>query len=301
MTVQEISQGITTVLVVEDEPVVSSLLKEFLTRLNLSGRFAANGVEALALIEARSPDLILLDLNMPRMGGIEVLRWIRKRWPVDLPFGIIVLTGLKDEPLLQEAMALGAADVLLKPVSLELLELSVRVQLILRPGPPGQTNPPSAAPPSKTILILEDKEDSRLMMKWILEKEGYTVLEAKDGDEAFRLCLQSNGAIDLLLADGWEDQYDAIGGVTGGLATWCDAAYGALPPAHQPLARRVTVVTLIRIAGGGTEIAEVPGGARRGVVMVADGRLRPSLVAPPRCVIAIRVFLSGSRQVDVVA
>lgn len=201
MTVQQISQGITTVLVVEDEPVVSSLLKEFLTRLNLSGRFAANGVEALALIEARSPDLILLDLNMPRMGGIEVLRWVRKRWPVDLPFGIIVLTGLKDEPLLQEAMALGAADVLLKPVSLELLELSVRVQLILRPGPPGETNPPSAAPPSKTILILEDKEDSRLMMKWILEKEGYTVLEAKDGDEAFRLCLQSNGAIDLLLAD----------------------------------------------------------------------------------------------------
>jgi CheY-like chemotaxis protein len=201
LVVQELSQITTTVLVVEDEPVVSSLLKHFLARLNLSGRFAANGVEALALIEARPPNLILLDLNMPRMGGIEVLRTVRSRWPEGLPFGVIVLTGLKDGPLLEEAMALGAADVLLKPVSLELLELAIRVQLILQPAPLTETVPRLPPSPPGTILILEDKEDNRLMMKWILEKEGYTILEAKDGDEAFRLCLQSNGAIDLLIAD----------------------------------------------------------------------------------------------------
>ena len=126
-------QSTKTVLVVEDEPVTSALLKEFLSHLGLHARFAANGVEAVALLEKRSPDLILLDLNMPRMGGLDLLRWARSRWPSVLPCGVLVLTGLTDEPLLQQALELGATDVLLKPVTLQTLELAVNVQLALKP------------------------------------------------------------------------------------------------------------------------------------------------------------------------
>jgi DNA-binding response OmpR family regulator len=199
MIAQEISPTLATVLVVEDEPVVCSLLKEFLVQLNLSGRFAANGVEAIALIEARPPDLVLLDINLPRMGGVEVLRWARRRWPAGYPFGVLVLTGVKDEPLLQEALKLGAADVLLKPVSMEVLELSVRVQLAVRPGAP-VSHPSNVASPQR-ILILDENQHTRSVMKRALENDGYTVLEAKDSDEAIRLCHEGGRPIHLLIAD----------------------------------------------------------------------------------------------------
>jgi DNA-binding response OmpR family regulator len=61
-----------------------------------------------------------------------MLRRLKQRWPAGLPFGVIILTGSSDEPLLQEALTLGAFDVLLKPVSIKHLELAVRVQLVLQ-------------------------------------------------------------------------------------------------------------------------------------------------------------------------
>jgi CheY-like chemotaxis protein len=120
------------ILIVDDEPGICTLLKQFFTKLGYQTRFAATGAEALALIEKRPPDLIILDVYMPVLNGVELLRRLKTRWPTSLPFGVIILTGSSDEPLLQEALALGAFDVLLKPVSIKQLELAVRVQLVLQ-------------------------------------------------------------------------------------------------------------------------------------------------------------------------
>jgi CheY-like chemotaxis protein len=120
------------VLIVDDEPSICTLLKQFFTHLGLQSRFAATGTEALALIDRRPPDLVILDIYMPGMTGVEVLRQLQTRWPSGLPFGVIILTGSTDEPLLQEALSLGAFDVLLKPVSIKHLELAVRVQMLMQ-------------------------------------------------------------------------------------------------------------------------------------------------------------------------
>jgi DNA-binding response OmpR family regulator len=121
------------ILVVEDEPSIGRLLKVFFASLGFQTRFAASGAEAVALIEKSPPDLVLLDIYLPTFNGVEVLHKLRRRWESDLPFGVIVLTGSREEPLLQEALDLGATDVLLKPVNLSQVELAVRVQLLLKP------------------------------------------------------------------------------------------------------------------------------------------------------------------------
>ena len=121
-----------TILIVDDEPTICALLKDFFGRLGYQTRFAATGVEALALIEKSLPDLVILDIYMPAMNGVELLRRLKGRWSTALPFGVIILTGGSDETLLQEALSLGAFDILLKPVSTKQLELAVRVQLLLQ-------------------------------------------------------------------------------------------------------------------------------------------------------------------------
>jgi CheY-like chemotaxis protein len=121
------------ILVVEDEPSVGRLLKVFFASLGFQTRFAASGTEAVAVIERSPPDLVLLEIYLPHLNGVQVLHKLRSRFETDLPFGVIVLTGSREEPLLQEALNLGATDVLLKPVNLSHVELAVRVQLILKP------------------------------------------------------------------------------------------------------------------------------------------------------------------------
>jgi DNA-binding response OmpR family regulator len=121
------------ILVVEDEPSIGRLLKDFLAKLGFETRFAASGREAVAAIEKSPPDLVLLDLYLPHLNGVQVLEKLRHRWPSGLPFGVLVLTGSREEPLLEQALDLGATDVLLKPFNLTQLEIALRVQLVLKP------------------------------------------------------------------------------------------------------------------------------------------------------------------------
>jgi two-component system nitrogen regulation response regulator NtrX len=124
------------ILVVDDEPMIAQLLKKYLNNLGFRTRFAATGREALAALERALPDVMLLDIYMPGYSGVEVLRTLRARWPNDFPFGVIILTGSRHEPLLEEALALGAFEVLLKPIELTHLELALRTQLTLKPPRP---------------------------------------------------------------------------------------------------------------------------------------------------------------------
>lgn len=102
-----------TVLVVDDMPDARDLLARLLRIGGYAALTAEDGYEALAAIEHHAPDLVLLDLTMPRMDGVEVLRRLRSdpRWR-QLP--VILFTGLSQGPLVEEAARLGIQDFILK-------------------------------------------------------------------------------------------------------------------------------------------------------------------------------------------
>ena len=111
-----------TVLIVDDEPVVRSLCRDLVTSMGLSAETAADGVEALAVLKRKTIHLVLLDLRLPRMPGIQVLRAIKRAQPA---VEVIVITGYGDIEVAVEAMKLGAADFLTKPFAPERLRESI--------------------------------------------------------------------------------------------------------------------------------------------------------------------------------
>jgi CheY-like chemotaxis protein len=126
------STPLATILVVDDEPANRQLASTFLSRKGYRVETAPTGEEALALIQQHPPDLVLLDLYMPGMNGVEVLRRLTApSFPVKPPPGVIMATASVDEPLLKECLALGVSEVLLKPLDLKQLELAITVALIL--------------------------------------------------------------------------------------------------------------------------------------------------------------------------
>jgi two-component system OmpR family response regulator len=115
-----------TVLVVDDDPHIRDLLTFALCKAGLATREAADGEAALAEIEARPPDLVVLDINMPRMDGIEVCRRIRAGG--DLP--VLFHSARDDEIDRVLGLELGADDYVTKPFSPR--EVVARVAGILR-------------------------------------------------------------------------------------------------------------------------------------------------------------------------
>jgi len=118
----------TKVLVVDDEPSVRDVLSRFLVERGYEVDAAADGQEALAMIRADMPDIVLLDLKMPRLGGIELLQLLREEG-VDV--AVITISGHADEDTARESLRLGAADFINKPFDLEYLETSLLAKLLL--------------------------------------------------------------------------------------------------------------------------------------------------------------------------
>lgn len=117
-----------TVLIVDDIPVNIILLKTMLTRTNVRILTATNGQEALDTIRKQKPDLVLLDIQMPLMNGMEVLKEIKadpelKRIPV---FMVSAYTSPED---IEQSMSLGASGFIKKPVIMDNLISSVTSEL----------------------------------------------------------------------------------------------------------------------------------------------------------------------------
>lgn len=115
-----------TVLVVDDDPHIRDLLVFALGKAGLATREAADGEAALADLEAHSSDLVILDINMPRMDGLETCRRIRSQG--DLP--VLFLSSRDDEIDRVLGIELGADDYVVKPFSPR--EVVARVAAILR-------------------------------------------------------------------------------------------------------------------------------------------------------------------------
>ncbi|MCC7451859.1 MAG: response regulator transcription factor [Anaerolineae bacterium] len=114
------------VLIVEDEPRISRYLRSSLQMSNYDVLVAADGVKALELVQENQPDLVLLDIGLPRMNGFDVLEHIRKQ--SDIP--VIVLTALDSEDDKVKALMMGADDYVPKPFGNR--ELQARIVAVLR-------------------------------------------------------------------------------------------------------------------------------------------------------------------------
>jgi DNA-binding response OmpR family regulator len=118
------------VLVVEDEPDIAALIKHTLERSgDAAVEIASRGDEALRIIAARPPDLVILDLNLPVLDGVELCRMLRQR-PDTRELPIIMLTARTSEQDRVGGLDLGADDYITKPFSLR--ELGARVRAVLR-------------------------------------------------------------------------------------------------------------------------------------------------------------------------
>jgi phosphate regulon transcriptional regulator PhoB len=126
----------TDVLVVEDEPDIRSLIVHHLEREGFRCRTAASGGEAMARVRSSLPDLMVLDLMLPGMDGLEVCRRLRAD-AATAALPIIMLTAKADEIDRIVGLELGADDYLAKPFSTK--ELVARVRAVLRRARPGET------------------------------------------------------------------------------------------------------------------------------------------------------------------
>ena len=100
-----------TILICDDEEGIRESFKLILEE-QYQLKFAANGLEALNMLKTLSPDLMLLDIKMPKQHGMEILKQVKKLKP-SLP--VIIVTGYQSVEMAQEAIKNGAADYIPKP------------------------------------------------------------------------------------------------------------------------------------------------------------------------------------------
>jgi DNA-binding response OmpR family regulator len=131
-----------TILVVEDEPGIARLVQDYLERAGFAVARASTAAEALAFARANAPALVVLDLGLPDLDGLDVTRELRRLG--DTP--IVMLTARGDESDRIVGLELGADDYVVKPFSPK--ELVARIRAVLRRGD-------SKAPRGETVRALD--------------------------------------------------------------------------------------------------------------------------------------------------
>ncbi len=117
------------ILVVDDETDACYLIKEYMEEKGYDVIVSYNGEDALEKVKNLEPDIMLLDITMPGIDGMEVLRRVRQ---FNDKIGIIMVTGINDESKAKEAIKKGADDYITKPIDFDHLEESLLVDLIMR-------------------------------------------------------------------------------------------------------------------------------------------------------------------------
>jgi two-component system alkaline phosphatase synthesis response regulator PhoP len=195
---------VTRVLVVEDDPDIAQLVVRYLDKAGFSTEVLSNGRDAIAAIAARPPDLLILDLMLPQVDGLEVCR-IARSSEATASIPIIMLTARTEESDRIVGLELGADDYLAKPFSPA--ELIARVRALLRRAARG------SPPPGPTISYGPIAVDAG---RHTVSVAGVEVALTAKEFLLLEYLLQHRGRVlsrDLLLTDVWGYRY------TGGTRT----------------------------------------------------------------------------------
>jgi two-component system, OmpR family, alkaline phosphatase synthesis response regulator PhoP len=192
------------ILVVEDDPDIAELVVRYLDKAGFVSERVASGREALTAVAARPPDVLVLDLMLPHVDGLEVCRLIRgNQTTAALP--IIMLTARAEESERIVGLEVGADDYLAKPFSPN--ELVARVRALLRRAQR------AAGPPAKTLAYGPIAVDTE---RHVVSSDGRDVTLTAKEFLLLEYLLQHRGRVlsrDLLLTDVWGYRY------TGGTRT----------------------------------------------------------------------------------
>jgi len=206
------------IVLVEDEEVLLEVLEGKLKKEGFEVFSARDGQAGLDLIKAIQPDLVLLDIIMPRMDGMEVLTHMHDDAGLsNIPVIIISNSGQAVE--IEKAAALGAKDYLVK-AEFDPQEVLDKIRVLLRamgkeqavamPQDSANKDEGKTVNPSDfRVLLVEDDSFLRDLISQKMKKEGFTVIEAVDGEESVKKAAAENPHIILLdlilpVADGFE-------------------------------------------------------------------------------------------------
>jgi DNA-binding response OmpR family regulator len=159
----------TLILVVEDEPSIAEVVGLYLRRAGFQVLSASDGQKAIDILEVQDPDLVILDLMLPKVDGLTITRWLRDRG--DTP--IIMLTARRDEADRIAGLEMGADDYVIKPFSPQ--ELVSRVRAVLRRT---QTTSQDQKEEPLTFNDLEINSQTRL----VIVRDEEIILTAKEFD-----------------------------------------------------------------------------------------------------------------------
>lgn len=111
------------ILIIDDQKDACQIFKKIMTEEGYRVLTATSGTEGLAKIRKEPPSIVFLDIKMPGMDGIEILKQIRK---ISKGLAVVILTGHSDLKTAKEAMKLGASDYLTKPFDLMAIKASIK-------------------------------------------------------------------------------------------------------------------------------------------------------------------------------
>ncbi|MCX5826939.1 MAG: diguanylate cyclase [Deltaproteobacteria bacterium] len=123
---EKVNGGQFRILVVDDQPTMRQMIREAVNDLGYGCLEAADGIEALEILEKETMDLVITDISMPRLDGIALTQAIKGKYDSN----VIVMTGLVGNFTYEDVIAKGASDFILKPIRIQ--ELIVRIKRVLR-------------------------------------------------------------------------------------------------------------------------------------------------------------------------
>jgi CheY-like chemotaxis protein len=191
----------TKVLVADDDYAIRNALKRILRSLDCVAVEVADGAAALEAVTQQDISAAILDLSMPVLSGVEVLRAIRSSTDrKNLP--VVIITGTADQEMARDVIRLGVSDFLAKPFKPEQLKLRLRrVTRALDHGGAGQFGGGAAAPQSPdSVLVADGSSEFRYFVANALTPRR-TVIQAATGTEALRACMATRPAIVLVGTD----------------------------------------------------------------------------------------------------
>lgn len=214
--VQQVLHGETTyadlhTLVVDDSATARTLVHSCLARLGVTVHQAADGDEALSMLRQQDMDLVITDLNMPRMNGDMLCLKIRSELGLeDLP--VVFFSASDDKATVLSLFKMGATDYVAKPFLQEELQARlrghlerIRLQRLLAAGgaPEAVATPvaPARTVPGARVLLAEDSPVSARVVVRLLERLGCTVTTVGDGQAAIDTLAAADEPFDLVFMD----------------------------------------------------------------------------------------------------